>query len=68
MLQAMTILDVDNDWVKLEKLLAWQLTKVKSKKEGHSVSTERAKQSLFATLMGHLSLQKCGVRTEVSKL
>ena len=32
MLQAMTILDVDNDWVKLEKLLAWQLTKVKSKK------------------------------------
>ena len=47
---------VDKQWKTLEKLLAWQLTKVSSKKE----------VNLEATLMDVCHLKKCGVRTYVS--
>ena len=36
---------VDKEWEKLEKLPAWQMTKVKSKSRGHSGSTKIAKNS-----------------------
>ena len=50
----------------LEKLPAWQLTKVKSKKEIIPEAQKRAKNSPYAD--GHLSSRKCGVGTEVSKV
>ena len=38
---------VDKEWEKLEKLSAWQMTKVTSKRGGHPGSTERAMNSPF---------------------
>ena len=59
--QAMKNLDakaaVDKEFEKLGKLPAWQLTKVKSKRED-SGSTKRAKNSPFCYADGHLSSQK----------
>ena len=71
MLQALNIQDanwaLDKERDKLEKLASWHLTKVMSKKRGCSGSTLRAKNSPFCYADGHLSSQKCGVGTEVSK-
>ena len=71
--QAMQTLDakvaVDKEWEKLEKLPAWQLDQVKSKKRGHSRGTKIEKNnSPLSYTDGHLSSQKCRVRTEVSKV
>ena len=53
---------VDKEWKKLETSPAWQLDKVRSKKE------ERDKKQVhFATFDGHLSSQKCGVTTKISE-
>ena len=64
MLQAMTILDakaaVNKEWEKLEKLPAWQMTKVKSKKEV-------IKNCEFCHADEHLSSSECGVRTDISR-
>ena len=58
-LQAMRIPDanaaVDEEWEKLEKLPAWQIT-------------ERAKNSPVCYADGHLSSQECGVSTEISEI
>ena len=71
MLQAMKIADakaaVDKELEKLEKLPAWQMTKVKSKAE---VIKEAQKEQIivhFCYADGHLSSQEIGVRTEASK-
>ena len=53
--QAMKILDakaaVGKEWKKLEKILAWQLEKVKSRKEVILEAQRNEKKVHFATLM-----------------
>ena len=40
----------------------------KEQKRGHSGSTKREQESSLCHIDGHLSPQKCGVRTEASKV
>ena len=59
---------VDKEWKQRETIPAWQLDKVKSKKRGCSRSTKRQKESPLCHNEGHLSSQKCGVRTQISEV
>ena len=63
-LQAMKIPDakaaVDKEWEKLEKLLAWQLTKVKNKKEVIGKAQKEGKTVPRCHIDGSLSLQELG--------
>ena len=54
---------MDKESEKLEKLPAWQLNKVKIKKEV-ILEAQREKESPHCYIDGHLSSQECGVRTE----
>ena len=58
---------VDKEWKKLETSPAWQLDKVRSKKEVILEAQRDKKQVHFATFDGHLSSQKCGVTTKISE-
>ena len=62
MLQAMKIPDpkaaVDKGWKKLEATSAWQLKKVKSKKEVIKEAQKRQKESALCYIDGHVSSQK----------
>ena len=58
---------VDKEWEKLEKMPAWQMTKVKSKKEVIREAQQERRTVHFCHADGHLSYQECGVRTEVSE-
>ena len=53
---------------KLEKIPAWQMDKVKSKKRCFSGSTKREKESPLCCIDGHLSSQECRVRTKAPKI
>ena len=70
--QAMKIPDakaaVDKEWKKLETIAAWQLGKVKSKKEVILEAQRDEKESPLCYFDGHLSSKNCGVRHEVSKV
>ena len=59
--QAMKILDakvaVDEEWEKLEKLPAWQMTKVKNKKEVILEAQREQRTVHLATLMDICHLQ-----------
>ena len=57
---------VDKQWQKLETTPAWQLEKVKSKKEVILEAQKRAKNSPLCYIDGHLSSQKCGVRISLT--
>ena len=46
---------VDKGWEKLEKISAWNLTKVKSKKD----VIDEGRKSSFCIINGHLSSEKC---------
>ena len=46
---------VDEEWEKLEKISAWNLTKVKSKKQ----LIDEARKSGATIINGHMSLEKC---------
>ena len=63
--QAMNIQDataaVDKEWKKLETIPAWQLDKVKSKKE----VLWKHKESPLCYIDGHLSSKNCGVRANI---
>ena len=63
--QAMKIPDakaaVDKEWQMLEKIPAWQLEKVKGKKEVILESTKSQKKVNFAALMDICHLKKRGV-------
>ena len=59
---------VEKEWEKLEKLPAWQVTKVRSKDRGHSGSTKIVKNSRFFNADGHLPSQKLGVGTDIPKM
>ena len=59
---------VEKEWEKLEKLSAWQMTKVKSKKHVLLEAQKRAKDSSFCNADGRLSSQERGVRTIAPKI
>ena len=63
--QAMKIPDakaaVDKGWKKLETVPAWQLDKVKSKKEV-ILEAQRHKESPLCHIDGHMSSKKCGMK------
>ena len=54
---------LDKEWKKLDAILAWQLEKVKSKKEVTLEAQRDKKKVHFATLMDICHPNKCGVRT-----
>ena len=68
--QAMKIPDaqaaVDKEWKKLETIPAWDLKKVKSKKEVFLEAQRDKKKVRFATLIDICHLKKCGVRTQIA--
>ena len=63
MLQAMKIpaakAAVDKEWEKLEKISAWNLTKVRSKKEVIDEARTSGATVHFCIINGHLSFEKC---------
>ena len=69
--QAMKILDAspafDKESDKVEKLPAWQVTKVKSKKRGHRKGTKRGKDGSCCNNEKLVSPQEIGDGTTVSK-
>ena len=52
---------------RLEKLPAWNLGKVKSKKEAHSVEAQREKESPLCYIDGHLSSQNSELEPKYQK-
>ena len=50
---------VDKEWEKLEKFSAWNLTQVKIKKQVIDEARTSGATVHFASLMGHLSSEKC---------
>ena len=50
---------VDKEWEKLEKIPAWDLTKVKSKKQVIDEARTSGATVHFASLMDILSFEKC---------
>ena len=50
---------VDKEWEKLEKISAWNLTKVKSKKQVIDEARMSGATVHCASLHGHLSFEKC---------
>ena len=69
--QAMKILDakaaVDKEWEKLEKLPAWQMTKVKSKKEVILETQTEQRTVHFATLMDICHLKDAELEPKLKK-
>ena len=50
---------VDKEWEKLEKISAWNLTKVKSKKQVIDEARMFGRHSSFCIINGHMSSEKC---------
>ena len=50
---------VDKEWEKFEKVSAWNLTKVRSKKEVIDEARTSGTKVHFAIINGHVSLEKC---------
>ena len=50
---------VDKEWEKLEKISAWNLTKVRSKKEVIDEARMSGAKSSFCIVNGHMSSEKC---------
>ena len=50
---------VDKEWEKLEKISAWNLTKVKSKKMVIDEARTGERYSSFGIINGHMSSEKC---------
>ena len=59
---------VDKEWKKLETTPAWNLEKVKSKKEVILEAQRDKKKVHFATLMDICHLKKCGVGTPITEV
>ena len=49
---------MDKEWEKMEKISAWNLTKVRSKKEVIDEAKTSGAKVHFASLIGHLSFEK----------
>ena len=58
----------DKDWEKLEKLPAWQMTRVNSKSKVILQAQKEQRSVHFATLMDISSSDECGVGTEFSEV
>ena len=50
---------VDKEWQKLEKIPAWNLTKIRSKKEVIDEARTSGAKSSFCLADGHLSFEEC---------
>ena len=59
---------VDKEWRKLETIAASQLDKVKNKKEIVLEAQRGTNKSPLWYIDGHLSPQKCGVRTKIAEV
>ena len=59
---------VEKEWEKLEKIQAWQLTKVRNKKEVIAEARNKVKTVPFCVVNGSLSSQEFGVGTSIAKL
>ena len=59
---------VDKEWRKLEAIPAWQLEKVKSKKEVILEAQKRQKESPLCYTDGHSPPQERGVRTKITNI
>ena len=72
MSQAMNISDakaaVNKEWEKLEKILAWQMDKVRSKKDGILGAQNEKKKVHFATLMDICHLETAGFGPQPQKI
>ena len=49
----------DKEWEKLEKISAWNLTKIRSKKEVIDEARTSGANSSFCIINGHMSSEKC---------
>ena len=58
---------VDKEWEKLEKMLAWQVTKVPSKKRGNSKGTEMEKDISLCDIDGPVPPQELGARAQIPR-
>ena len=57
----------DKELKKLETIAAWQMEKVKSKKEV-ILEAQRDRESPLCFTDGHVSSEECGVRTKITKI
>ena len=58
---------VDKEWEKLEKISAWNLTKVRSKKRGDQWNKDEGRKSSFCITDGHMSFEKCWIGAKHQK-
>ena len=58
---------VDKEWEKLEKILAWNLTKVRSKIRGDRRSKNEGSKSSFCLADGDLPFEECRIGGEAPK-
>ena len=58
---------LDKEWEKLEKIPAWELTKVRSKKRWSMKQGRRAQQFILLT-DGHLSFEECRIGGKAPKI
>ena len=59
---------VDKEWEKLEKISAWNLTKVRSKKEVIEEARNKGAKVHFCLTDGHLSFVKCWIGGKAPKI
>ena len=71
MLQALKIpaakAAVDKEWEKLEKISAWNLTKVRSKKQVIDEARTAGATVHFCIINGHLSFEECRIGDKAPK-
>ena len=72
MLQAMKIpaaeAAVDKEWEKLQKIPAWDITKVRSKSDVIDDARTKGRKIHFASLMEHLSFEECRIGDKAPKI
>ena len=59
---------VDKEWEKWRKISAWNLTKVKSKKQEIEEARTAGRYSSFCIINGHLSSEKCWIGGKAPKI
>ena len=58
---------VDKEWEKLEKIPAWDITKVRNKSEVIDDARTKGRKVHFASLDGHLSFEECRIGDKAPK-
>ena len=59
---------VNKEWDKLEKISAWDLTKVRSKSEVMDEARTKGAKSSFCIINGHLSFEECRIGDKAPKI